>query len=295
MVYSTYTQLPGITQINDAVFDEQIVDNLIAFFDWGLLGIGAFTNVVRPSPKSKFHVADTPNYVSGTVWETSVGNWVWETGVSYQTQPLAISGVYVNNVLVTTGFYINYLDGQIVFDNPLSASTTVEMEFSYKRFDLVSGTADWFHEILFDPLPEASLTEILAKNRVYLPAVIIEVVAGGSLIPLQLGDTSAIETQPVLFHILTDRYDDRDKLLYIFKRMFDKTIWLYDVNAVADANAFPLHPNGSLVASPLQYPDLVNTYGFKKCRITNVIPQDITPQLPLFRAVVRINLEVDLP
>lgn len=295
MPYSTYTQLPGITQINDAVFDEQIVENLIAYFDWGFLSIGAFTNVARPSPKSKFHVASTPNYVPGTVWETSRGNWVWENTIPYGVQPTQIAGVYINGTLTTTGFFINYIDGQVIFEAPLASTTTVEVEFAYKRFSFFDGDADWFHQVIFDPLPLDSLTEILAKNRVYLPAIIIEVVAGASLVPLQLGDTSVIENQPVLLHILTDRFEDRDKLLYIFKRMFDKTLWFYDVNAVADANAFPLNEDGSLVDSPLMYPDLLNAFMWKKCRVVDVKPQDITPQLPLFRAVVRLELQTDLP
>lgn len=289
-----FTTIPGISRVSDAVLEEQLVENLIAFFNWALLGIGAFYNVRRPSPKSVFQIADTPNYVTGTVWESTKSNWVYETSIAFATQPISVS-VYVNNTLTTTGFYINYIDGQIVFDNPLAATTVVEAEYSYRRFNFYPADSDWFHQVVFDPLPDADLRNTLAKNRVYLPAIIVEVVGDTTLTPLQLGDLSVWEDQVVLFHILTDQAEDRDKLLYIFKRMYQKTIWLYDTNKVADANAYPTTIEGSVVSSPLMYPDLINEFAWKRCIFFNIRPQDVTLQLPLFRAVVRTSLRIQMP
>lgn len=292
-----FTSLPGIDRITDATFDEQISENLIAFFDWGLLGIGAFFNVKRPSVRSKFHPVDTPNFVFGRVWETSKGNWVWENNIPYSLQPTQISGVYIDDVFVPkdTGYYINYPDGQIIFDEPVASTSRVEMNFSYRRFNLYESDSDWFHQVVFDPLPESGVRDILAKNRVYLPAVIIEVIPDTTFTPLQLGDNSVIENQSVLFHIISDNDEDRNKFIYILKRMYNKTIWFYNTNKVAQENKFPLTPEGSVSSNALTYPGLIEEFAWKKCIFSNIRPQDITSQLPLYRAVVRATLQVYMP
>lgn len=294
-----YTTLSGITNITDAVLDEQLVENLMAFFNWGLLNVGAFFNVKRPSTKSKFHVANDPNFTAGRVWESTTSDFVWETSASlgpilYGYQP-AVPSLYVNNSLRTSGFYLNYDEGQIVFDTAQPATSVVEMEYAYRRFHFYDTNADWFQSLVFDPLPGQDFDQLLAQNRVHLPAIIIEVPSDSTFIPYQLGDRSVLENITVLFHVIADDDEDRDKIVYVLKRMYQKTIWLYDTNKVADANKFPLQENGSLSPNPLRYPELVNQFGFRKCIFIGVRPQDITPKLPMFRAIVRATLQILTP
>lgn len=52
-----------------------------------------------------------PEYTAGRVWSTRRQNWMWESGIP-------ISGVWVNNTLMTSGYRLNYRDGYVLFDNP---------------------------------------------------------------------------------------------------------------------------------------------------------------------------------
>ena len=41
----TYTELYGIENYSDDTINNLIEANVVSFFDWGLLNIGAFTNI----------------------------------------------------------------------------------------------------------------------------------------------------------------------------------------------------------------------------------------------------------
>lgn len=282
--------LPGVASITDATLEDMLVENLTAYFDWGMLGIGAFFAVKRPSSKSKLKIVDEPNFTYGRVWQTNRANWIWEPSAA--APPM----VYKNNVVVNeANYYVNYPAGQVVFNSAQDPTFNLEVEYTYRRFNFYDSDSDWFQQVVFNPLSESVLRTTLASNSVLLPAVIIEVSDTLRLVPHQLGDYSFYNDQIVLFHIISDTDEDRNKIVYILKNMFSHTIWLYDVNKVAEADAFPLDEDGRPKTDPLTYPELVEGYRWKRCIFTDIRPQAITPQLPLFRAVVRTILRILIP
>ena len=105
MALKDYTKLKGVNEVGDSLFMSTLENNLKVFFDWGLLGIGAWFDVQIPQSGvyggfyHKLRRVDDPSYDAGQVWETPRQDLVWETGVSYPSglstvQPVQISGVY---------------------------------------------------------------------------------------------------------------------------------------------------------------------------------------------------------
>ena len=141
---NSYTTLKGFSSMADVDYQNIIQQNLINFFDWGFLDKGAFTNVrlsvadIRGSDRSKLYLVKDPNYTDGTVWSTFRENLVWESGLSCATQPIAISGVYINGAFktpTTSGYqhYVDYVNGRVIFTNPLPLNSIVKMEYSFKN------------------------------------------------------------------------------------------------------------------------------------------------------------------
>lgn len=316
----SYTTLKGVTEIGHSTCCEQLKANLVEFFNWGFLGIGGFTNVSRgtAAPYGGFSAQLRPvsdkNYDLGQVWEGHRQNWVWESGVEYPYQPIQISGVYVNGTFYpsnTSGVYahhINYPNGQVVFDDAISTTSTVEVNYSYRYVNFYTSDAPWFKEVMFNSYrvddPQFSqyasgVWTILAQNRVQLPAVIVETVPRRTLTPMQIGGGQWLK-QDVLFHVLSENTWDRDKLLDIVTYQKEKTLLSFDKNAMADANRFPLDSNGSVASGAMVYPDLVKPTGeggffWKKVFIKEMTTQEAPSNPPMYRALVRGTFEIDFP
>jgi len=69
------TSLKGIGKIGDSTITNDIRDNLVAFFDWGLLNTDGFINVelsdsgVYGGNSSTLRLVDDPAFNAGQVWE----------------------------------------------------------------------------------------------------------------------------------------------------------------------------------------------------------------------------------
>lgn len=318
---ATYTQLKGVTHIGNSTLCEQLKANLVEFFNWSFLGIGAFTNVDRSSgapygsaSPAQLRLVEDKNYNLGQVWEANRQDWVWQSGVEYAYQPIHVSGVYVNNVFHpagSTGTYehsINYPMGQVLFSSAISASSVVEVNYSYRNVSFYTSDAPWFREVMFnsyrvdDPQFQqygSGAWSILSQNRIQLPAVIIETVPRRQLVPLELGGGQWVR-QDVLFHILAETTWDRDKLFDIITYQKDRTILAFDKNAMATADKFPLDYQGSLVSGAMMYPDLIKSssdggFFWKKMFVKDMQSQDSPSIPPLYRAAVRGTFEIDFP
>jgi len=298
MAGGDYTKLKGVGSFAGTDFEDQLVENLISFFDWGFLCLDGFYTVSRNyGLRGSLKPTDNP-----LIWESSKANWVWESSqgiIPYaSSQPIVIDGIYIDNTFSANNnnsYYVNYRDGQVVFNAPLSSESVIKLDYSYKRFNFYNADNEWFRQVIFDPLEESQLVEVLAKNRVYLPAIIVEFVSNTRLVPYQLGSGVTYKLfQDVIFHIISDQFSDRNKAVYAIIKQLDKTIQLYDVDKIAQANDFPLDINGALVPTAKLYPEIVDTYPYAKALFTSIISQEITRELSLFRASVRATVQVNL-
>lgn len=314
-----YTKLKGITHLGDSLLNEQLKANLVEYFNWALLEIGAFTNITIPSSGAfgghyhRLRLSEDPNYTRGQVWEGARGDWVWQTGIEYGYQPINISGVRVNGTFYgsgTSGTYahkINYPLGRVIFDTAIATTCQVTMEYSHRYFHVAQSDTPWFREIMFNSYRVDSedflrvgsgLWSTLAQTRVQLPAIVIETVPRRTLKGKQLGGGQWV-SQDVLFHIFSETPWDRDKAVDILTYQKDFTIMLFDKNLMLSQSKYPLDFEGSRVANALMYPDLIKPTGeggcfWNKLFFKEMNSQEITQIPPLYMGIVRGTFEIDI-
>jgi hypothetical protein len=111
--------------------------------------------------------------------------------------------------------------------------------------------------------------------------------------PYELGNDNLYLEQDVAFYVFAENKNDRNKLLDIIRLQQDLHFILYDTNAVAKADKYPLDANGDLNDNALMYPDLVNQYPWRKCWLKNISLFELDNVTPnLFRGMARATAEI---
>ena len=319
MACEPYTKFNKVSHIGNTLLSSEIENNMKWFLDWAFLGIGGWSNVTMPTSGAFGGTFDTlrlvndPSYSNGQVWEGARKDWVWETGSSYEGHdPIQISGVYVNGVLkgtgdATYGHHYNYPLGRVVFDNPISTTDTVKVEYSYRNVQVyVADEAPWWDELQYNSLrvDDAYYSStgsgswgILANHRVQMPAIVLETVPRRRFKPYQLGDTSQFVQQDIVFHIVGENRWWRNQLVDILSYQIDSQVWLFKTDTLIESGAYPLDYRGMKVASPLNYNNVVNTpqYRYLLARMTDMsITEMESYDARLHEGTVRATLEVVL-
>ena len=319
MACEPYTKFNKVSHIGNTLLSSEIENNMKWFLDWAFLGIGGGSNVTMPTSGAFGGTFDTlrlvndPSYSNGQVWEGARKDWVWETGSSYEGyDPIQISGVYVNGVLkgtgdATYGHHYNYPLGRVVFDNPISTTDTVKVEYSYRNVQVyVADEAPWWDELQYNSLrvddtyyssTGSGSWGILANHRVQMPAIVLETVPRRRFKPYQLGDTSQFVQQDIVFHIVGENRWWRNQLVDILSYQIDSQLWLFKTDTLIGSGAYPLDYRGMKVSSPLNYDDVVNTpqYRYLLARMTNMsITEMESYDARLHEGTVRATLEVVL-
>tara|TARA_R100001163_G_C5066446_1_gene204855 strand:- start:338 stop:1300 length:963 start_codon:yes stop_codon:yes gene_type:complete len=319
MACEPYTKFSKVSNIGDTLLSSEIENNLKWFLDWSLLGIGGWSNVTIPTPGTYGGTFDTlrlvndPSYTNGQVWEGARKDWVWETGSSYEGyDPIQISGVYVNGVLKATGdatygHHYNYPLGRVVFNDAISTTDTVKVEYSYRNVQTyVADEAPWWDELQYNSLrvddayysaTGSGAWGILANHRVQMPAIVLEVVPRRRFKPYQLGDLSQIVRQDVVFHVVGENRWWRNQLVDILSYQIDNQIWLFKTDNLISNGAYPLDYRGMKVSSPLNYDNVVNNsqYRYLLAKITDMsITEMESYDARLHEGTVRATLEVVL-
>jgi hypothetical protein len=282
--------LKGFSTIGESTVSNHVKQNLISFFDYGLLEKGNFVNVDVPETglyggdKSELILVDDPDYTSGQVWQGIRGNWVWESGVgAYASESDAnpgVSGVYVDSVfypVTSSGDYshgINHQLGRVVFDSAISTASTVQCAHSYKYINVeqCDGLA-WFKRIHKQSEKADSTTDqewnILKQNRIQLPAIGVEISSPRSMSPYGLGGKQWVTTA-FLFNCIAEDVYTRDMLVDIVCMQKEKSIVGYNLENIDSNDAYPVNYLGVPVSGALTYPNLVTTYPGSKIYIKNI-------------------------
>lgn len=278
----------NVTSIGDNYLINNLEDNLKSFLDWGFLNIGGFINVNIPTSGlyggnfSQLKPSAQPGYKDNQVWQTVRKDWIWETGVVYNSySPNNFSGIYVNNVFYAapTGsgnftYTVNYPLGQIIFDKNISASANVQTNYAYRWCQVYKGsmTPQWkeLQAATFEPVPQINYKgsgeyNIGANHRIQMPAIIIEPIARSFSQPWQLGSYDFAVDQDILLHIFSENANDNHKIADIIRLQKDKTIKLYDSNRITASGVAPLLYNGDINLSGLCYTRLIGDYYWKSC------------------------------
>ena len=319
MTSSISTKFQHVSQIGYTLLNSELESNLKSYMAWGLLGIGGWFNVTIPTSGAfggtfdKLRLVDDPAYSAGQIWESARKDWVWETGIPYTGgTPVSITGVSIDGTFYGTGdatypHHYNYPLGRVVFDSPISTTSTVKLEYSYRNVQTyIADQAPWWDELQYNSMrvDDATFNEvssgnwgILANHRVQMPAVVIEVVPRRIFQPYELGSSNNFITQDVLFHIVAESRWWRNQLVDIISIQKDNTLMLYDSNKLADSGAYPLDYRGMVIAPQNNYSGIVNTPGYQytSARITDMgVTEMESYNSRLYEGTVRASFEVIL-
>lgn len=326
---SDLTKLSGTSQYGDPLVSDLLEFSCYQFFNWGLLGVGAFTNVTIPSgtypsgiashstDPSILRPARDPRYTSGQIWEGFRSNWVYESGIEYTSQPIPVSGLFVNGSFRAntpsgvSGYRVNYPEGRVLFNTPLPTGSIVRCAYSFKNVRLDLDDAPWFKAVQFDSMNPADpqfqspngsgAWDVLSANRVQLPAIVISAVPRVSMEGLQLGNLSRVHYQDVMFHIFAETKFDRKQLHDIIVSHWERRIEGVNKKGLAQDGRFPLNYDGTLNPSGATYPGMVDTstgsglYRWRKITFDEMRSNEVPAKPPLFRAAVKATIYVDLP
>jgi hypothetical protein len=306
--------LKGFNSIFDHTLNNEIQDNLVEFLDWGLLEKGNYFNVTLGETShdnidySLLKPSNNDNFGQGTAWEAFRKNWVWQSGITYNTPPIVsndnqypgISGVYVNDTFYpssssgTYGHKVDYFNGRIIFNNPIPITSKVQAEYSYKYINVIyANSVPWLREIEYDTLDINSKPyPLLSEMTIQLPAIAVEVVPRRTMKPYQLGGGQFIYTD-VLFHCIAEDDLTRNKLVDIISMQNDKTVQMFDSDMIAASGAFPIDYQGCPRSEAMRYPELIDNFPGFSLFLTNMISQNMQMlHSKLYIGVVRSTTEV---
>jgi len=313
-----YTKFNNVESIGQNSLVTTLEENIKSFLDWGFLNIGGFINVNIPTSGlyggnfSDLKVSDQPGYLNGQVWQSPKKEWVWETGAYYSgSSPINISGVRVSNSFypAPTGsglvaYHINYPLGNIVFNKPIPASSSVRLEYSYRWCQIYKSSTDPYlaelQGMTYEPAPAINQRDkgdysLSSNHRVQMPCIIIEPIARSFSHPWQLGAYDFLIDQDILLHVFTENAIDKNTISDIIRLQKQKTIWLYDVKKVVKSGVNPLNYRGSLTNNGKNYHDLVTNadYRWKKCHFKEIIFSEMeSKNKNLYWCTIRLTTEV---
>jgi hypothetical protein len=275
----TSLKTPG-TQIGDSQLTGQLRTNICAFLDWALLGLGGFYNVYLGTTlpyggnPSTLRLSDDPRYPSGQVWDGYKTNWIWENNIENTTQPIQISGVWINgnflpnNHIGISGFNINYPAGRVFFNSPIPTNSTVQVEYSWRAYNVYPDNIQWFKQLqqgtsrLDNPqwsYQGSGIWSIFPESRAQLPAIVVEPIPTRTHTGYQLGGGQWLNNR-ITFWVLSNTETQRDSILDILTYQADRTFYLFDINRIQSSGQLPLNQWGHLINSSSTYPYLINNY-----------------------------------
>jgi hypothetical protein len=308
------TCFKGINNISEDLLLNIVEANFKMYFDWSFLNIGAWFDA-KISNSTLYGInypyrlipVNDPAYADGRVWQGIRKDWVWESSATYgETSPTVVSSALINGTTTVNksgNFSVNYPLGRIIFNSPISLSSTVDVEHSYRFVQTHRASeSPWFNILQYQSFKTSNVDiqrsedgewSIGANHRIQLPAIVIESVPRSRSRPYELGNSLLWLEQDIAFYVYAETKNDRNKLLDIIRLQQDLTIQLYDTNIVAQNDVFPLDYNGDIKNSPLMYPDIVQTYPWRKCFIKNINLFEIDSPHPNFhQGMARATVEI---
>lgn len=309
----------SVDSIGYTMLMNELEINLKYWFDWSFLKIGAWNDVqvntagAYGGDVSQLRPVEDPNpeYSNGQVWEACRKDWIWENGISY-TNPFTNTEffpesilVYINGVGASSPYIVNYPQGQIIFDDPISTTSEVKAQYSSRGIQVsIADDSDWWNQLqyksfnvedsFFLQIDKGNWT-IGSEQRVQMPAIIIESVPSTKSRGYQIGDGSLWVQQDVYCHVIAEDRRQRNRIMDILLRQQDKTIQLFNSDDISRDNAFPLDYRGTKVDGSHYYPFLAAQYPYSLCRFSSTSSfkiESINPKL--FNGIVKMTCEVAL-
>lgn len=315
--------LRNVKYIGESTVSDNLEANIISFFNWGFLNTCAFGNILLGTSgnygavsASTLRRASNSAYTDGQVWEGFRKQWVWQSGTECPTQPINISGVYVNNAFKPASgvgpfsFNIDYPNGRIIFNSPISTSSKVKVEHSYNYIQLYNSDCPWWKDVQrnsyrIDDTFFSNTTEgIWAESpdrRIQLPAIIFQSTPIIEKEPYEIGNHSHYHRQQIRCYVITETNRDLKWISDVIAGQYEQMIGAFDANELYTSGVYPINMDtGSLNSATMNYPDLVNKYSWNRpirfLKLTGWIPEGLsnTSSVPIFSAVLQLTLETYL-
>ena len=318
---ATLSKFAGVTNYGDPLFSDTLESSIYMFMQAAFLNIGAFTNVNIPTgtyPSGvgshsfepyKLRLARDPRYVTGRAWEGIRSDWVWESGIDYGTQPISISGIFVNNTYYpntsngVSGYKILYPEGKIVFNNPIATTSAVKCAHSYRNVRISSSDTNWFQQLHFNSFSGddiqfsqkgSGVWDTLAMNRIQLPAIVLESLPAVSMKPYELGSINRTHYQDVFMHVVAETPWDRKQLHDIITNQYQKRIMLINKKKLLTENKYPLSFDGTIAPSGISYDQMLTTgYTTQPIAFERIRSQEQVTAPPMFAATIRVTFSID--
>lgn len=293
-----------VSNIGQRDIVSSLEDNIKSFLDYSFLTIGGFVNVSIPSNPNidGYHklvaVSGDPALSFPKTWQAPRKDWVYETGVSYNNlYPTSISGLYLNGTFLPSptgsgsyGYYINYSDGRVTFNNNINSNSKLYINYAYRLVQIYkSSDNSWWKEIEKNNYNPSSYI----SNDIQLPAIVLELIPRSVSIPHELGNTANILQQDLLLHIFSENSVQRNNIIDILLKQKDNTIILYDINKVIKNNAQSINYRGEININRMNYNQLITNYSLNKAYIINSVLSELQSfSAALHHAIIRWTVEI---
>jgi hypothetical protein len=297
------SNLDGIKFYGDPSLEESVVQNLISFFKHGLLEMGAYYTITtgqldyQGQDQSRLRPLFATGISNYKIYRGSKHDWVWEQNITLKydggSQPTVPTGVFVNGVGVTTGHYIDFSRGQVVFTNVQPANTVVQIPHTLRGVQVYPYESDEFRQIAYGWMDKTQNSSGVYDYgyKAYLPAIFIHIADSTTDRGLELGSRAKLSRLETEFHIFSANAYELRKLCDICYMLEEKGILLYDIKNVPK----PLNYSGQLVNPSSTYPNLVSTYatGYGWFDQDADIHKASNNKVPLYYGRVSISLLVE--
>jgi len=298
----------GIRHIGDDLLGDMVEKNLVAWLDWCSLQVGGYFNVEYAQSGafggrwSKLHLADAKGFVAGQVWEGVRKNWVYESGITYNPEPVTITGIWINGSGYSTSgapsgydFDINYPLGRVEFSSAIPTGSTIELAYSHKYYSFEISKIPWFRELSYRTFRPDEVEDEYAsgdrtvynENRIQLPAVVVEVTPNRAFRGSELGG-GQYAAIGVRFHVFGENPWDITRMFDILTMQNETTISGFDLNRMAEQSGMPLTPEGYTWSGTKNYPQILSAYPWGNIRIKDCSGQEFDENRAIVRAVCEL-------
>ena len=262
--------------VNDIT--EILEENLRAFYSWGLLEMGAYTNIDYNTATSGYtNLRSSIDYAqpSGTVYEGTIGpSWIWQSGVrdidgnsiSFNFPTEVTSN---NTNTYTSGFTVDYNRGRII----TSLSGSLSTEYAIPDVDVITASSARWKRLLeyiiedSESVMPSGFYSFVKEKHLWTPVIVIDPQISTAR-ALELGSGAEIQRYLVDFHVISHRPWDAKRLADVIMAQDDKTIVLFNTNTAV----YKPNYNGTLPSGIQEYPSLANEeseHYLAKCRMTD--------------------------
>lgn len=295
------SNLEGIQFYGDPTLEDIILHNIISFISYGLLEVGGYYSIslgqqnYLGQDESQLYPVSGQGITPYTIYKDRKNDWVWEQGIALKfsggTQPIVPTGITINGVSTSTGYYIDYNKGQVVFNSPRSSSDIIKVPHTLRAISVYPAEENDYRFLSADWAKTSTTGVENLTYKAYLPCMSINITDFQTVRGKELGSRGKVTKCNLQFDMYaTNSYELRKMTNFIYF-METKCVTFFDYKNAPK----PLNYRGEIINSGSIWSNLIQNFPLgegrfqENCIITKIINND----LPYLRARARISIEFD--